>query len=188
MWGHAHACSSLGDVSSSAGLWGAPRGAAIRIRSPASATALQRGAGRLWLPWMLSAAQGVLWGCGDGLAKGSPARRCRVPGRLLLPARPGHSTLELGDGGTWPWLPSTPRPVLGGQGRHRVLCWQCPRSPPCSQPRASWTQVVGGVVQAVGELWKLLGCSGSNFTFLLFLSLLPFSFPLPYRCRALTSQ
>lgn len=60
-----------------------------------------------------------LWGqAGKGKPCGPP-RRCRVPGQLLLPARPGHSshgTLELGDGGTWPWLSSAPRPVLGAEG------------------------------------------------------------------------
>ena len=41
---------------------------------------------------------------------------------------------------------------------------------------------VEGLVQAIGELWKLLRCCASNFTFRFLSFSPPFLFPFPYRC------
>lgn len=172
-----------------------------------SVPALQQGAGRLWLQ-SAAPAQGHstrLLGCAGQREATEPctvlrpclpawrlqsahcALCCCVPGLLLLLAT-----------GPWSWsMGNTALAVLCAQacfgGAEDGTIWSvgdCPCSPLCSQPWVRWARVAGagGVVQAVSELWKLLGFCGSNFTFLLFLSLLHFSFPLSYRCRALTSQ
>lgn len=74
--------------------------------------------------------------------------------------------------------------LFWGLREYSLVCWHLPLCPSVLSALGELGMRLRdrGLMQAIGELWKLLGCCRSNFTFLFLSFSPPFLFPSPYRC------